>query len=453
MAETTSKKSQGKAAADDKNAAPKKSKLATPESWPASKIILRKVADLVPYARNARTHSKSQIAKIKASIQEFGFTNPVLIKGEDDTIGAGHGRVMAASELGYEVVPTIEAHGWSDEKFRAYVLADNRLALDAGWDDEMLAVELAAIAETDFDTALTGFDERELTKILSASLKDENEDNAPEKPEQEYTVSRPGDIWCMGKHRLIVGNCCHEGVVKQLLAGVTPNLMVTDPPYGIEFDPKWREEVEPRKKERSNGTVQNDDRADWTEAWQLFKGDIAYVWHASEFAGEVKTSLQNAGLNFRSHIVWNKINKVFGRGAYHWQHECAWYVVRKSKNADWRGGRDQSTVWDVPNAQSAGADNGDDAKTKHGTQKPVELYRRAIQNHTNEGMAVYDPFCGSGTLIIACEQLDRIGFGVEIDTGYADVIVERWQNFTGESATLLETENSFEVTRKIRSTK
>jgi DNA modification methylase len=382
-------------------------------------------------------------------MREFGFTNPVFCD-ENGMIIAGHGRVEAAKKLGLEAVPTLIARGWSEAKKRAYVLADNRLALDAGWDDEMLTAELAELANSDFDMALTGFDERELTKILADGLKDEDEDTVPEKPQQDYTVSRPGDIWCMGAHRLIVGSCTHEQTVKTLLAGVVPGLMVTDPPYGVDYDPEWRN-AKFGKSNRSEGKVTNDGQADWSEAWALFPGAVAYVWHAVLHAQTCWQSLAEVGFIVRSQIIWRKKQLVVGRGAYHMQHEPCWYLVRKGKNADWRGGRDQSTIWDVDNASGTNkSEHGEDADTPHSTQKPVELYRRAILNHTSEGQAVYDPFAGSGTLFIACEMTGRVAYGCEIDTGYGDVIVERWQNLTGEKATLLESGKTFEEARKTR---
>jgi DNA modification methylase len=426
-----------------------KSKLTLPKEWASSEIVPQKVDDLLPYARNARTHSKAQIEKLASGMREFGFTNPVICD-ENGMIIAGHGRVEAAKKLGLEAVPTLIARGWSEAKKRAYVLADNRLALDAGWDDEMLTAELAELANSDFDMALTGFDERELTKILADGLKNENEDGVPEKPQQDYTVSRPGDIWCLGAHRLIIGSCTHEQTVKTLLAGVVPGLMVTDPPYGVNYDPEWRNKALGEAK-RSTGKVQNDDQADWSEAWALFQGSVAYVWHAGLFSHVVRESLTSTGFEMRAQIIWRKPHFVISRGAYHSQHEPCWYAVRKGKNADWRGARDQSTVWDIGNAGFGKTnDTGEDEKTIHGTQKPVEVYRRSILNHTSEGQAVYDPFSGSGTLFVACEVTGRVAYGCEIDTGYGDVIVERWQNLTGETATLLESGKTFEEARKTR---
>jgi len=218
--------------------------------------------------------------------------------------------------------------------------------------------------------------------------------------------------------------------------------MVTDPPYGVEYDPSWRDEHNttpgPNKTftaaNRARGKVENDDRVDWAEAYSQFPGSVAYVWHAGVFAGEVAVGLASAAFQIRAQIIWKKQHFVFGRGSYHWGHEPCWYAVRKGANANWHGDRKQSTVWEVQNLNPMGG-NKDEQATGHGTQKPCELMRRPIANHTVTGDAVYDPFLGSGTTLIACEQTDRICIGIDIDPKYVDVIVRRWQDFTGKAAT------------------
>jgi DNA modification methylase len=227
-------------------------------------------------------------------------------------------------------------------------------------------------------------------------------------------------------------------VVTAALAGSAPHLMVTDPPYGVDYKPSWRNEVirenGSKVAARAIGTVLNDDRADWREAWMLFPGDVAYVWHSALHAGTVATSLEAAGFVIRSQIIWDKTRLVISRGDYHWRHEPAWYVVRKGKTGHWGGDRKQTTIWEIPHAKS---------ETGHGTEKPVECMKRPIENNSSPGQAIYDPFCGSGTTIIAAEITGRVCHGIELSPAYVDVAIKRWQAFTGQKATLDETKESF----------
>jgi DNA modification methylase len=217
--------------------------------------------------------------------------------------------------------------------------------------------------------------------------------------------------------------------------------MVTDPPYGVEYDPAWRVAVDGGGR-HALGKVANDDRVDWTPAWSLFPGNVAYVWHAGIYAGEAGASLLAAAFEIRGQIIWRKQHFVMSRGAYHWQHEPCWYAVRKGKPAQWRGDRKQTTVWDVANLNPHGG-NREEQQTGHGTQKPIEVMRRPILNHTERGDVVYDPFLGSGTTLIAAEATERVCYGLEIDPQYCDVIVRRWQDFTGRQATLEATGRTF----------
>lgn len=402
-------------------------------TWPADKVERKSVKSLIPYARNARTHSDEQIAQIAASIKEWGWTNPILIDAEGGII-AGHGRVLAARKLNISDVPVMVATGWSDAQKRAYVLADNQLAMNAGWDTELLKVEVAELDADGFNLDLIGFDE----KTLSGLLNDPNEgltdpDETPEPPEEPVSVI--GDVWVLGKHRLVCGDCTDALVVEKALNGVAPHLMVTDPPYGVDYDPNWRN-VRARNSEGMGnralgagavGEVLNDDKADWTEAWKLFPGDVAYVWCASLFADVVIQSLENAGLIRRSLVIWDKTRLIISRCHYHWQHEPCWYAVRKNKPAHWNGDRKQTTVWAIPHQKS---------ETGHGTQKPVECMKRPIENNSSPGQAVYEPFSGSGTTIIAAEMIGRACHAIELNPAYVDVAIQRWQDFTGEKAKL-----------------
>jgi DNA modification methylase len=385
-------------------------------------IEYRAIGDLIPYARNARTHSEAQVGLIAGSIREYGFTNPVLVDGANGII-AGHGRVLAAQKLGLDRVPVIELAHLSETQKRAYILADNKLAEQAGWDAQMLALEVGDLQSLGIDMLDLGFTGRELDDLLREGDVDPREDEVP--PVPDAPVSRLGDVWQLGAHRLICGDATEAATVARLLNGVTPHLMVTDPPYGVMYDPAWRNEIGAAKTKRT-GKVMNDDRADWREAWALFPGDVAYVWHGALHATTVAESLGASGFDIRSQIIWAKDRLVLSRGHYHWQHEPCWYAVRGKGH--WSGDRTQTTLWTIPNRDQ-------DAATVHGTQKPVECMRRPMLNNSNPGQAVYEPFSGSGTSIIAAESCGRVCYAVELDPAYVDVAVLRWQAFTGKIAT------------------
>jgi DNA modification methylase len=395
-------------------------------AWPADRVERRAVAELVPYARNARTHSDAQVAQIAASINEWGWTAPVLVN-EAGGIIAGHGRVLAARKLGLAEVPVMVAAGWSETQCRAYILADNQLAQNAGWDTDLLKLELAELKFEDFDLALTGFDGDELANLFASTTEGLTDPDAvPDAP--AVPVSRLGDVWTLGRHRLVCGDSTDAAVVAQVLAGVRPHLMVTDPPYGVAYDPAWRNEALEGRKTARVGKVLNDDRADWREAWALFPGDVAYVWHGALHAGTVAESLTASGFDIRAQIVWAKERLVMGRGHYHWQHEPCWYAVRGGATGHWSGDRKQTTLWQI-------ASRGQDAETTHGTQKPVACMRRPIENNSSPGQAVYEPFSGSGTTLIAAEMAGRACHAVELSPAYVDVAIQRWQAFTGQQAT------------------
>lgn len=412
-------------------------------AWPADHVERRPISDLIPYARNARTHSDAQVAQIAASMREWGWTMPVLID-EDGMIIAGHGRVLAARQLGYGEVPVMVARGWSQAQKRAYVIADNKLALNADWDTPMLAAELQELDTGEIDLGLLGFEEGELESLMTwnAGLANGLTDPDETPPIAEAAVSQPGDCWTLGKHRLICGDCTQGHVVSSLLGDVKPLLMVTDPPYGVDYDPEWRLAAGVNKpwQKRAKGRVNNDDRADWREAWALFPGDVAYVWHGGLHASNVAQSLEACEFRIRSQIIWAKASLVMGRGQYHWQHEPCWYAVRNEGH--WAGDRKQSTLWQIPNMHRVQG-NVDDGKTNHSTQKPVECMRRPMENNSNPGQAVYDPFVGSGTSIIAAEQTGRSCYAVELNPLYVDLTIKRWQSFTGKTAVLSSTNQTF----------
>ena len=404
-------------------------------------ISYRPIGDLIPYARNARTHSAVQVALIAGSIREYGFTNPVLVDGANGII-AGHGRVMAAGKLGLATVPVIELAHLTEAQKRAYILADNKLAEQAGWDRELLALELGDLRDMAVDLTSLGFDAGELDALLSAGQPDPREDEVP--PVPAVPVSRPGDLWVMGQHRLICGDATDAATVARVLGGVSPHLMVSDPPYGVEYDPDWRNQIGAAKTKRT-GKVLNDHRSDWREAWALFPGDVAYVWHGALHATTVAESLVATGFAIRSQIIWAKERLVLSRGDYHWQHEPCWYAVRAKGKGHWSGDRKQTTVWNIPSRDQ-------DAATVHGTQKPVECMRRPMLNNSSAGQAVYEPFCGSGTSLIAAETTGRYCLAVELDPAYVDVAVQRWQTFTGKEAMLDGTGSSFAEVAAARAT-
>jgi DNA modification methylase len=325
--------------------------------------------------------------------------------------------------------------GLTELQRRQLMLADNRISLNAGWDLEMLAVELTDLSVLGADLEVLGFTVQELAKALTPAgaggLTDEDEVPEPaEKP-----VSVVGDIWLAGSHRIGCGDSTDPAAVTALLGGLAPELMVTDPPYGVNYDPEWRHRLGVNKSAR-RGKVRNDDQADWGAAWGLFPGNIAYVWHGALHSMTVADSLVTNGFTVRAQIIWAKDRLVLGRGDYHWMHEPCWYAVRDKGN--WTGDRKQTTLWTI-------ASGGQDTKTTHGTQKPVECMRRPMLNNSSPGQAVYEPFLGSGTTLIAAETAGRVCLGMELEARYVDVAIRRWQSFTGMTACLLDDGRSFDV--------
>jgi DNA modification methylase len=423
---------------------------------------IARVSDLLPNVQNARTHSDEQVAQLAAAITAFGFTNPILVD-ETGLVIAGHGRLLAASRLGMVQVPSITVTGLSAAQKRALSLADNKLALNAGWDEELLRSELSGLLTDGFDLALTGFSKMEIADLtVEQTIGLTDPDDAPAL--QKDAVSVLGDTWLLGRHRIRCGDSTDAATVAALLGADRPRLMVTDPPYGVSYDPSWRIEAGAAGAGTATGKVLNDDRADWREAWALFPGDVAYVWHGGLHAALVAESLAAVKFGVRAQVVWVKTRPVFGRGNYHWQHEPAFFVVREGADgsfvqehdlaayavrekstAEWRGGRKQSTVWFIEHLKS---------DTGHGTQKPVECMRRPIENNSVPGSFVYDPFMGSGTTLIAAEMTGRAALGVELSPHYCDVICRRYANFVGDyGKVVLASEPgglSFEKVREMR---
>ncbi len=395
------------------------------------------MSDLTPDPHNANRGTDRGRAALERSLREYGAGRAVLIDRHGRII-AGHKTIEQAKRLNIplRVVKTDGQHLiavqrddldlTTDPRARALAIADNRIGeLDLEWDVDMLkqlhadGLDLSAFW-TDAEFAM-------LFAEPTSGLTDEN---AVVEPGPTDIVR--GELFVLGRHRLLCGDATSAGNVTRLLDGAKPALMTTDPPYGVSYDPAWRHRVNPTQR-TAVGRVMNDDRAEWTEAWQLFPGAIAYVWHAALKAPIVATDLETAGFKIRSQIIWVKQHFALSRGDYHWGHEPAWYAVRGK--GQWRGDRRQTTVWDVPNLNPiGGARASENAVTGHGTQKPVRLFEIPLLNHTVAGDAVYDPFCGSGTTIITAEKHARACYAMEIDPKYVQAAVTRWEAFAGQKA-------------------
>lgn len=424
-------------------------------------ITYLQTSALKPYARNSRTHSRSQVGLIARSIKEYGFTNPILLSA-DGTIIAGHGRLEAAMSLGLDTVPTITLHGLSNAQQRALVLADNRIALDAGWDVEMLRVELADLKDEGFDLSLTGFGLEELDSLLEPSESDKDPDDAPALPDEARSQS--GDIYVLGQHRLIVGDATDPTVLQRLLDGSKADVVWTDPPYNVAY-------------ESAAGKIKNDDMSDgdfynfllgfYTAAFAWMKpGAAIYVAHADTEGLNFRAAFKSAGFKLSGCIVWRKNALVLGRSDYQWQHEPILYGWKPGSAHRWYGGRKQTTVMDLgedspfqrlPGGQYqitvgdrvmivGGAESVEEvvpsvikaerprSSALHPTMKPVELIERMLRHNAITGDIVLDPFGGSGSTLIAADRLGMCARLVELDPKYADVIVSRWEAWSGRKA-------------------
>lgn len=375
---------------------------------------------------NVRKHGPKNLAAIRDSLTTFGQVEPLVVQQKTGLVIGGNGRLAAMRDMGWQECDVVEIDA-DDTKAARIGIALNRTGELAEWDSDALAKLLQSIPDDELGSV--GFDAKELNDLIAqldvgaADL----DDDAPVEPPKD-PASRSGDLWLLGSHRLLCGDATAPADVDRVCAGVTPFLMVTDPPYGVSYDPEWRNEAGISDSART-GKVANDDRVDWTSAYALFHGTVAYVWHADRFAGDVAAHLLASGFEVRTQIIWVKPRFAISRGHYHRQHEPCWYAVRKGQSSKWCGDRKQSTVWQIDRKNQ-------DEETTHGTQKPLECMGRPIANHGNREDVVYEPFAGSGTTLIACERLHRSCVALEIDPRYVDVGVTRWQRATGLAATL-----------------
>lgn len=404
------------------------------------------VADLAPAEYNPRKITEAAASGLARSLTEFGDIAGIVFNLRTRRLVTGHQRLDQLKRLhgdalrieaGHIVAPDGERFrlrvvDWPEAKEKRANLAANNPHIAGDWKTDALEALLAELRD-DGEGLLAELRLCELAPDLFAVEFGADAEIVP--PIPDNPITQPGDLWTLGAHRLLCGDSRSADDVARVLAGESPVLMVTDPPYGVEYDPTWREEAVGTHV-HSTGRVQNDDIVDWSEALEHFPGNVAYVWHAGIYADEVAAGLRRIGFNIRAQIIWAKDRFVLSRGHYYWQHEPCWYAVRRGQSGNWRGDRRQSTLWAVPNACAFGGGGDDDQKTNHGTQKPLELMRRPIQNHTKAGDLVYEPFAGSGSTLIAAEQLGRRCAAIEIDPGYCDVIVQRWEAVTGSKATL-----------------
>ena len=401
---------------------------------PADKIEQWPIEKLIPYARNSRTHSDEQIGQLVASIKEWGWTTPILVDEEGGII-AGHGRTMAAQRLKMTQVPVMVARGWSDAKKRAYVLADNKLALNAGWDNEMLALEFKDLLEQGFDMELTGFAQDEIDALMPEELTDGLTDPDEAPPVPPDPVTKPGDIWIMGKHRLLCGDSTSMDDLAKLCEGQLVDMWLTDPPYNVAYEGGTKEKLTIKNDEMGDEQFRQFLRDAYTAADSVMKpGAVFYIWHADLEGYNFRGAAKDAGWTVRQCLIWKKSSLVLGRQDYQWQHEPCLYGWKEGAGHLWAADRKQTTILEFDKPSRNG---------EHPTMKPVALFEYQMLNNTKGGDLVLDSFGGSGTTVIAAEKNGRVARLMELDPKYCDVIVTRWEPFTGKQATLADTGQTF----------
>ena len=382
---------------------------------------------LIPYARNSRTHSEQQVAQVAQSIRQFGFTNPVLIDA-NGVIVAGHGRVMAAKSIGMASVPCIRLGHLNEAQIRAYVIADNKLAENAGWDDEMLRLEMQHLQSVDFDLSLIGFTDEELEDLLQDDdSPQQGMTDADQVPEAQRTViCRSGDIWRMGRHRMMCGDSTSVEQVHALMGGGMADLLLTDPPYNVAYEGGTKEALTIKNDSMSDSDFRKFLQEVYRAANSVMRpGAAFYIWHADSEGYNFRGAAFDIGWTIRQCLIWAKNSLVLGRQDYHWKHEPCLYGWKDGAAHYWGSDRTQTTVLEFNRPTRNG---------EHPTMKPVDLFRYQIENSTRPRDAVLDLFGGSGTTMIACEQAGRHAYLMEVDPKYCDVIIRRWQEFTGKAA-------------------
>ncbi len=383
------------------------------------KLETRKIKDLKKHPKNPRKMSKHDAEQLQKSLEKFGLIDKPIINA-DNTIIGGHQRISVLKKMG------------SDSDYIECYVPDRELSQE---DVDELNLRLNRNnGEWDWDILGNEWDPTELIQagflideLVGAEIEElsslDGEDEEVLEPTKD-PISKKGDLYQLGNHFLLCGDSTLPEDVTKLLNGAEPILMVTDPPYGVNYDPKWRNAA--GKGTRALGTVQNDDQVNWALAWHLFPGSVAYVWHAGKYCGDVQASLKEAEFDVVSQIIWAKQHFALSRGDYHWQHEPCWYAVRKGHDHNWQGSRKESTIWEISNLNAFGKSQEEDERTAHSTQKPLECMAKPIRNNSAEGDSVYDPFGGSGTTLIAAERLNRACYMMELDPAYCDLIVNRW---------------------------
>jgi DNA modification methylase len=396
------------------------------------------IGKLVPYARNARTHSAEQILQLQASIREFGFVNPVLIDDNFNVL-AGHGRIMAARAEGIKEVPCVFVSHLTEAQKRAYILADNRIALNAGWDTEMLRVELEELRDLDFDLDLTGFDEDEITTLFEDTDSSEVEDDGFDLTAalEEAAFVLPGDVWTLGRHRLICGDATDADTVKRLMDGRKANLVLTDPPYNVAFESASGLKIknDSMKAEQFYSFLLSSFR---NLADNLESGGSAYIFHADTEGENFRRAFRESGFHLSGTCIWAKDSFVMGRSPYQWQHEPILYGWLKTGTHKWYAGRSEATIWSFAKPKR---------NTDHPTSKPLDLLAYPIKNSSQPNGIVLDSFGGSGSTLIACEQTDRICHMLELDEKYASVILRRYAECKGNGGEDISCERNGETLR------
>jgi DNA modification methylase len=411
------------------------------------------IDELRPDPANPRRISDEELDALERSIRQFGFVEPVLARREDATVIGGHQRLLAARRLGLTSVPVI----WLDlsaEQARLLGLALNKIS--GSWDDALLARLLADLGATpDLDLSLSGFGEDEIKDLLRSLETREKREHVESFDLDEALAeatrsprSKPGDLWVLGDHRLLCGDATDPDAVARLLDGAEPRLLTTDPPYGVSLDGSWRDGVfnkmGPAEKTYMRGdgsrntTISGDTRVDWSEAFELVPSlALGYIWHAGVHAGEVAAGLERIGFEIVSQVIWDKGLFAMGRSWYHWSHEPCWVVRKKGAKVRFYGSRDQATIWHAPSPKMIMAGS-NEPRLDHPTQKPLVLFETPIRNHLKSGEALYEPFCGSGTALIAAERTGSRAYAMEIDPIYVEVALRRWERFSGQSAERLD---------------